>query len=61
MPQQVRSPITSRRDSAPAQPAGRDEKPEPNLPVEGRSDAITTAVEGHLARHAMLRLGREED
>jgi hypothetical protein len=32
--------------------------PEPNLQPKGRSDSINTAVEAHLMRHAMLRLGR---
>jgi hypothetical protein len=33
---------------------------EPGLPVEGRSDDVGGPVHQHLARHAALRLGRED-
>jgi hypothetical protein len=58
----------ARRDSAPGQEpvssatpvASRGAEPEPGLPVEGRSDDVGGPVHRHLARHAALRLGRED-
>jgi hypothetical protein len=57
----------SAKDSVPGQKPGASSPvashgalPEPSLQPEGRHDSIATAVEWHLARHAMLRLGRGE-
>jgi hypothetical protein len=63
----ARSMPGARQDSVPSQTpasaspvASRGAESEPGLPVEGRSDSISGPVQWHLARHAALRLGRED-
>jgi hypothetical protein len=46
---------TSQLGNLPSVPRDEGEKPEPSLPPVGRSDAIGSAVEAHLQRHALLR------
>jgi hypothetical protein len=51
---------TSHEGAMPTVPKDQGEKPEPSAQPTAKTDSIRSAIDQHLHRHAVLRLGRDD-